>query len=239
MSPVVLGKDIRDGALHRNIVIGGLTAAGKTTHAKILAAETGYTYVSGTGTLARLLGVPVPEDPPYWPDIAAEVAKRRSDDVDRALEEELLDKAASSNRQVFDVWALPWTSRDPRLIRLWIESTLESRAWKCQVSQGARPSMTMEQCRAYVKEKDDANRDLFRRTLGFDLYAEREVFNVALDNSALIGAPTRAAADAGIRAFAPVVRAAVDACHGMISATVLSQLAAANGTPTVVEWLHT
>jgi cytidylate kinase len=120
-------------ALYRNIVICGLTAAGKTTHAKLLAAETGFKYVSGTGTLARLLGLPVAEDPPYWPDIAAEVAKRRTDDTDRALEHELLEKAASSDRQVFDVWALPWTSHDPQLIRVWIESTLESRAWKCRV----------------------------------------------------------------------------------------------------------
>lgn len=35
-----------------NVVICGLTAAGKTTHAKLLSKELGFTYVSGTATLA-------------------------------------------------------------------------------------------------------------------------------------------------------------------------------------------
>jgi hypothetical protein len=98
--------------------------------------------------------------------------------------------------------------------------------------------MTVDQCRTFVKKKDDDNWNLFRRTPGFDLYTERDVFNIALDNTTLIAAPTRTAADAGIRSFAPVLRAAVEACHGTISTATFSQVAEAHATPTDVKWLY-
>jgi cytidylate kinase len=224
--------------LHRNIAICGLTAAGKTTHAKLLAAELGFGYVSGTGTLARLLGLSVTEDPPYWPDIEAQVAERRTDDTDRELEAELLEKATNAERQVFDVWALPWTSEDPGLIRIWIESTLQSRVWKCRVSQGDNAPWTLQRCRDFVETKDEDNHRLFRRTPGFDLYRQRDVFNVALDNSGLISAPTRAAADAGIASFAPVMRAVTELCHGKTSSEAFAEIARAHGTPVEVKWLY-
>lgn len=199
---------------HRNVVICGLTAAGKTTHAKRLAVALGYEYVSGTGTLARLLGIPVTEDPPRWAHISAEIASRRTDNTDRDLERELLRRASERDRQVFDVWALPWTSQDPALIRIWIDSTLETRTWKSFVSQGELPTQSLEECRVFVQEKDDFNRSLFLRMLGFDLYTSRSVFNVCLDNSSVITEPTAAASQRGIEQFEPIVRAAFDVCHG-------------------------
>lgn len=224
-----------DARPHRNVVIGGLTAAGKTTHAKKLAAEIGYEYVSGTGTLCRLLDIEVEEDPPPWVNVAAQVAKLRTDETDRALEDELLRKSRAADRQVFDVWALPWTSRDPALIRVWINSTLESRTWKCFVSQGSRPAMPLACWKDYVEKKDDRNQKLFLRTIGFDLYGDRAVFAVELDNSALIAAPTEAAAQVGIRQFGPIVRAAVEVCHGLLPAANLIGLdAALNSGPTVL-----
>ena len=199
----------------RNVVICGLTAAGKTTHAKRLAAELGYEYVSGTGTLARLLGIAVTEDPPRWALIADEIASRRTDETDRDLERELLRRSSERDRQVFDVWALPWTSNDAGLIRIWFDSTLETRTWKSFVSQGEPPAKSIEECRAYVQEKDDFNRSLFLRMLAFDLYGDRGVFNVRLDNSSLIAEPTEPASRRGIERFAPIVRAAFDVCHGL------------------------
>src|SRR5688572_26121635 len=97
-------REVQPGGAYRNVVICGLTAAGKTTHAKLLARELGYEYVSGTGTLARLLGIDAAEDPPKWAAISERVAEARTDDTDRELERELLIKSQKANRQVFDVW---------------------------------------------------------------------------------------------------------------------------------------
>lgn len=43
-----------------NIAFAGLTAAGKTTHARRLAADLGYSYVSATDILLEILRVPDP-----------------------------------------------------------------------------------------------------------------------------------------------------------------------------------
>jgi cytidylate kinase len=197
-----------------NIVISGLTAAGKTTHAKLLAGSLGYCYVSGTATLARMCGVETTEDPPQWLAIADAVAERRHDGIDEQLEEELLRLSREKEGQVFDVWALPWTSRDPRLVRIWIESTRLSRQAKCFISQGDNPERTLVECGTLIDEKDRANRELFLRTIGFDLFADHGVFHLKLDNTSFIDAPTREAADQGIAAFAPIVQSAVDVCMG-------------------------
>lgn len=207
-----------------NVVICGLTAAGKTTHAKLLAAELGYDYVSGTATLAKLCGVPVGNDPPRWAEIADAVSARRHDGIDAALEDELVRLCTERTRQVFDVWALPWTTDDPRLIRVWIESDLDSRTKKAYVSQGPNPVRSLPQCRTFIAEKDDANRALFLRTIGFDLFADHDVFHLKLDNSAFITEATRAASDRGIAAFAPFVSAAVTAARDAPQAAHLFEL---------------
>jgi cytidylate kinase len=207
-----------------NIVICGLTAAGKTTHAKLLASELGYSYVSGTATLARLCGLPVTEDPPRWSEIATAISQRRHDGIDEALEAELLRLSRERERQVFDVWALPWTSSSPDLLRIWIESDGRSRAAKCFVSQGRDPERSVEACRAFIAAKDDANRALFLRTLGFDLFRDHDVFDLILENTHFISAPTARSSRLGIAAFAPLVRAAVDVHGGLRPAQDLERL---------------
>jgi cytidylate kinase len=191
-----------------NIALCGLTAAGKTTHAKLLAKDLGYRYVSGTATLARLCGLEFDDDAPRWLDIGPEIEARRHDGIDALLEDELVRLSCDQDAQVFDVWALPWTSEDPSLLRIWLESDRASRAAKCYVSQLEEASRDLAECASVVDAKDQANRDLFRRTVGFDLFVDHDVFNVVLDNSSFITAPTREAADRGIAAFAPIVQTA-------------------------------
>lgn len=40
-----------------NIAFAGLTAAGKTTHAKILAEQLGFEYISATKTILEIIGL--------------------------------------------------------------------------------------------------------------------------------------------------------------------------------------
>lgn len=211
--------------MKRNVVICGLTAAGKTTHAKLLARDLGYEYVSGTATLARMCGIEVREDPPRWSEIASAVSRKRHDGIDERLEQELLRLSDEREGQIFDVWALPWTSANPNLIRIWIESTRLSRQAKCFVSQGTRPTHDLDTCGKLIDDKDNANRELFHRTIGFDLFTDHDVFDFKLDNTAFIKAPTRDAANAGVAAFAPLVGAAVDVGMGTATPDALRNLA--------------
>lgn len=217
-----------------NVVISGLTAAGKTTHAKILAEELGFEYVSGTGTLARLCGLQVTEDPPRWVEIADAVASLRDDNVDETLEKELVRLAREKEGQVFDAWALAWTCDVP-IARIWFESDLESRVRKCFVSQGTSPSMTLAECEPHVRSKDDQNRELFRRTLGFDLFEDHEVFDVVLDNSTLIPSATPESAAEGIAAFGPIVELAYRYCVGEVSEALLMRKAVECGSDATIK----
>ena len=180
LAPRLRWHDMHIATSPCNGVDGGLQ---DDNDAKRLAAELGYDYVSGTGTLARLLGIPGDEDPPRYADIRAEMALRRTDDHDRVLEDELHRLSRARDRQVFNASALPWTSTDPELIRIWIESTPLTRAWKCYVSQGEDRKLELDQCGLFIAEKDAFNRALFLRTLGFDLFTSCEVFDIVLDNS--------------------------------------------------------
>jgi cytidylate kinase len=192
-----------------NIALAGLTAAGKTTHGLALAADLGFGYVSATEILLEILGIGQASEA-LWFDHLEEIHNARADGtVDAELEARLVDLAATSEGIVFDTWALAWIGRGP-LVRIWIESDLDSRIRKCLVSQGAVRS-TSADARILLQDKDDFNRRLFRDRHNFDLFTDRHRYDAVLHNGHLIPVASEAAAKAGIETFAPVVKAAVDA----------------------------
>jgi cytidylate kinase len=186
-----------------SIAFAGLTAAGKTTHAQRLAADLGYDYVSATGILFEILRVPRDAHP--WFNQADAISAAREDGaVDAELESRLVDLARTSDRVVFDSWALAWICPVP-VLRIWIESDLPSRTRRCLVSLGDEPRPLTE-CEGVLRAKDDYNRVMFRRRHGFDLFTDRERYHAVLCNSHLIPAATRQESRRGIEEFAPVVR---------------------------------
>jgi cytidylate kinase len=185
-----------------SIAFAGLTAAGKTTHAQRLAADLGYDYVSATDILFELLRVPRDAHP--WFNQADAISAARDDGaVDAELESRLVDLARTSDRVVFDSWALAWICPVP-VLRIWIESDLPSRTRKCLVSLGDEPRPLAE-CEGVLRAKDDYNRAMFRHRHGFDLFTDRERYHAVLCNSHLIPAATRQESRRGIEEFAPVV----------------------------------
>ena len=195
-----------------SIAFAGLTAAGKTTHAQRLAADLGYDYVSPTDILFEILRVPRDAHP--WFNQADAISAARDDGaVDAELESRLVDLARTSDRVVFDSWALAWICPVP-VLRIWIESDLPSRTRKCQVSLGDEPRPLAE-CEALLRAKDDHNRAMFLRRHGFDLFTDRERYHAVLCNSHLIPAATGQESRRGIEELAPVVR---DAALAIMSA---------------------
>src|SRR3984957_412731 len=195
-----------------SIAFAGLTAAGKTTHAQRLAADLGYDYVSATDILFEILRVPRDAHP--WFNQADAISAARDDGaVDAELESRLVDLARTSDRVVFDSWALAWICPVP-VLRIWIESDLPSRTRKCLVSLGDEPRPLTE-CEGVLRAKDDYNRAMFRHRHGFDLFTDRERYHAVLCNSHLIPAGTRQESRRGIEEFAPVVR---DATLAVMSA---------------------
>jgi cytidylate kinase len=195
-----------------NIAFAGLTAAGKTTHARRLAADLGCRYVSATDILLEILQVRDPGAHLWFTQLDAITAAREGDAADDELEARLKDLARTNDRTVFDSWALAWISPSP-VVRIWIESDLPSRTRKCLVSLGDEPR-PLAGCEALLHAKDDHNRAMFLRRHGFDLFRDRERYHAVLCNSHLIPAATGQESRRGIERFAPVVRDAALAVMG-------------------------
>ncbi|MFD2415720.1 cytidylate kinase-like family protein [Amycolatopsis pigmentata] len=189
-----------------NIAFAGLTAAGKTTHAKRLAAELGYDYVSATEILLEILGIEDASDQVWFTRLEEIQSVRGTGAIDAELEERLVSLSRTRQRTVFDTWALAWIGDDP-MVRIWIESDLESRVRKCVVSRG-RKRISPDTAKKLIQEKDEFNRTMFRTRHDFDLFTDRDRYNAVLCNSHLIPVATAAAANSGIQSFAPIVYAA-------------------------------
>jgi cytidylate kinase len=185
--------------LHRpNIAFAGLTAAGKTTHAKILAQQLGYEWISATALLLDILGETAnPEK--VWFTSYERIQKAREDDgVDRELERRITELADSKDGLVLDTWAMAYLYEGP-LLRLWIESDEDSRVCKSYVSQGPEKRFELDACRALLHEKDTTVRQQFLRRLHFDLFTDMSRYDAVLVNTDLIPEPTDQCAQTGIR----------------------------------------
>jgi cytidylate kinase len=190
-----------------NVAFAGLTAAGKTTHARRLAEELGYDYVSATDILLEILGIRESSDQIWFSRLDEIHAARDDYAVDTELERRLLEMSRTRQRTVFDTWALAWIGDDP-LVRIWIESDFPSRTRKCIVSQRSK-RLGHDQCQRLIRGKDEYNRSIFQRRHGFDLFDDRSRYNAVLCNSHLIPEATQTAANRGIEIFAPIVHAVV------------------------------
>ena len=185
-----------------NIVIAGLTAAGKTTHALLIARSLGYDYVSASALMLARLSIETGESNTFWVRRLAEVEKRRDErPVDRDVNEHLRSELHLRDRTVFDSWSAAWLGGPP-CVRIFIESDASSRARKARVSQEPHgPYLPVAGCQELIERKDRSTAARLRPLLGVDIRYDRSPFDLVLDNSMLIDEPTIASSVRGIKIF--------------------------------------
>jgi len=198
-----------------NIMICGLTAAGKTTHARRLARERGLRYVSAVEAIAAISGTGKVQatDSTFWtsPDGQKLDARRRQEAwIDEQLDQELKRLSLDSVPSVFDTFGLPWISPAPA-IRVWLESSYESRLLKAAVSHLGDPDVRQEDLPEVIRNKDQFIRDDFLKRYGFDIFQDRAVFDVVIDISPYIKEATFVASEASIRLSHEVLEEALGA----------------------------
>jgi cytidylate kinase len=166
------------------IIISGLTAAGKTTHAKLLEKKFGFKYISASNTLLELMGVSSKDiNPDFWASQnSKELSGLRGGDrsFDRLVDQTMSEIIANNENIVVDSWAASWLSKENAL-RIWLDSSLNSRIWKSMVSHGLPKDRSYEAYNLLLTEKDNITRKIFLEEYGFDLFKDHEHFDLIID----------------------------------------------------------
>lgn len=210
-----------------NITVSGLTTARKTTHCNLLAPTLGYSCVSAADVLLDISGMRAPDSRAMWFSGPERVeAVRNAGRLDERLDAMLRSMAVERSRTIFDSWAVAWISPEP-VVRVWLEADRRSRAWKCYLSQAEPRMLSVEECASHIDQKDSGAQSRFAVQHGFELFRGHSQFDVVLDNSTFIRAPSRDAVDEGIATFRPYFEAAIlSALHS--DPAPLAELAALN-----------
>lgn len=168
----------------RNVIIAGLTASGKTTQSVSIAQHLGLQYVSGSAIRSRLLGVPedLAEDSHFWRNSASgesydHARLSRIDPRDKAVDDELIALAKSSDGCVFDAWVMPWLFQEESLC-VYLRSTLHTRAmrlFRCS------PLASFDEVLRRVDQKDSLAHKFFLDAYGVDVFSDMSPFDVIVD----------------------------------------------------------
>ena len=187
-----------------NIAFSGLTAAGKTTHAKILADQLGYRYVAAIDIILQILKMEKSSERIWFSEMNSIEKAREGDRVDIELDARLKKIADTEDGIVFDTWAMGWIY-DGSMIRIWLESDLESRTRKCFVSQGDEKRLDLAGCKELIQQKDQSTRETFARLHDFDLFKDKDRYDAIICNTDLIPRATNECSKEGIAKFTPIV----------------------------------
>lgn len=197
----------------RLVLVSGFTAAGKTTHARLLAEFLGWEYL-GMSEIRRsripASGTPHEEWHPRGDDLRA--GDPRLDlDMDHRIKERIESAEAPL---VVDAWLQPWLC-ELSATRVWLGSDFASRVLKAQVSRLRAGLPPTSSTAGTVARKDEFSVEHFRRLYGVDFGPDPAVFDLVLDNSGYISAASIRASDDGIGRFAPVFNAHVGGLLGV------------------------
>lgn len=193
------------------VALSGLSAAGKTTHALLLAHALNFGTVHFTDVLFAELGIPNDRPGEVWLRRLREIeVLRERADADSRADDLVVERMRGESNLVVDSMLSPWLGPDDTL-RIWIGSDRLSRTWKCMVSFLPDWQVGTAAGAAALDEKDGLTRSRFLRDHGIDIYADRSVFDFVLDNSHVISNPTRASSDRGIEIFHQVLLACATA----------------------------
>ena len=112
------------------IFVMGLTASGKSSQAAQLARFFGLEHISGSDTLLSKLRFKDTKSHHFWFDEDGKSLnqKRDNSDIDKKVDEYLLELAHSKTNLVFDSWIVPYLYNKDDALLIYLTSSLKARA---------------------------------------------------------------------------------------------------------------
>jgi cytidylate kinase len=196
------------------VVLSGRTAAGKSTHGRLLARDLEMPYVSATQILARLVAERTGSRLEQRWQPSLDRARGADSTIDDDLDAEMTGLFSGSSEGVFDACLLPWVAPDVPAVRVWLESDFPSRLRKCVVSHWD-VQISWGDAQERVVGKDAFTSTRLAQSCGGVYEPDADRFEVIVSNSDLIPEATPEAARAGIASLQPVLLGAVKFAAGM------------------------
>ncbi len=197
---------MRPSKTARNVIISGLTASGKTTHAKLLAQEYGLEYISASQILLKMAGLTTQQPLDFW--VTPQGLQLSKQAPWSEVDEQFCRMEATYNEAIFDCLSLPWLHTKKCMV-IWLESSLESRLMKAIVSHNGENNLSPAEVEKRIRTKDRVARHKIFEQYGVDIFRNRSPFDLIIDVSSLITAPTQNAASLGIQMAHEIMSSAV------------------------------
>lgn len=166
-----------------SIVISGYPAVGKTTIAKEIAQEFGYTLYNGGDILKMMAsekGYKISGND-WWDKKEGQnfMMERESDpSFDIEVDKKLIDLVRSGN-VVITSYTLPWLV--PESIKIWLKGSRRNRVKR----MANRDNLSYLEAKDVVQLRDDGNTRIYRDLYGFEFGKDLTVFDFVLDTDLL------------------------------------------------------
>ncbi|MFB6204536.1 MAG: (d)CMP kinase [Candidatus Nanohaloarchaea archaeon] len=153
------------------VTIDGLSGAGKGTLADHISELLDVNHLSTGGVfrrIAREKGMTV-----------LELSKEADRDVDLEVDRRILEKALAED-SVIDSRISSWVLGDYSDLKIYLEADLDERARRVAEREG----IPEEEARENIVERDEANRERYRKYYGIDI-SRRDIYDLVIDNTDL------------------------------------------------------
>lgn len=167
-----------------NIIVSGLTGAGKTTISKNISRALNYSYISGSEVRYRFNNTNINKKfdriNHFLDQLKiTEEAILKNPKADLQADKYLAELCRNSSGLIFDVWPLAWLGC-PNAKKIWLECKIDNRVDRLHTN--GKVDQNFFKFRKKIVEKDKRARLFFLEHYNFDIFEDRSPFDLVIDS---------------------------------------------------------